>query len=404
MKINKDNAKNPKICIIMFPWPSKSVYKFLSDLLKILEPLSGRIYVISGNTNRIESHNENLILKDITVSLHYSHELRPIWFSKLLWILKTILFQVKASLELFRLSKDVNIVIFYMAYPYYLLPLVSAKILGKKTMEVITRTKTDSTSFLNRIFRLQDKIILSLIDYISPESESLISQLDLNRYKKKILPIGARFIDTDSLKIEKNINKRKKIVGYVGRVRKEKGVMNFIDAVPLITKEHKDIEFLIGGEGDLFNEIKRINDTKKYKITLPGWIPEAEFSDYLNELKLFVLPTQHAEGLPTIILEAIACGTPVLATPVGGILDVIKDGATGFIMKNNSPECIAENIVRVLERPDLDMIVENARRLIEENYTYNAAVERYREIFAGIYNRRRQERFRAGDTTCSKQV
>ena len=50
----------------------------------------------------------------------------------------------------------------------------------------------------------------------------------------------------------------------------------------------------------------------------------------------------------------MGCGTPVLATSVGGVPDVIKDKETGFIMEDNSPECIAENIERVLNHPDLD--------------------------------------------------
>ena len=370
----------------MFPWPSKGVYKFLSDILKILEPLSGRIYVITGNTNRIESHNTNVVFKDTKVSLHYSHELHPIWFSKLLWAFKASLFQVKASLELFRLSKDIDIIFFYAAYPYYLLPLLSAKVLGKKTLEIITytsHTQLNSGSILGKIFRLQDKLLLSLIDYISPLSQSIISQSNRDRYKDKILPIGARFIDMDFFKVKKNIDGRKNIVGYIGRLVEGKGLMNFVKAVPLIMREHEDVEFLIGGDGDLFDEIKRIMDDKDYKITLPGWIPEEEIPDYLNELKLLVLPTD-AEGLPTIILEAMACGTPVLATSVGGVLDVIKDGETGFILENNSPECIVKNIIRALEHPNLEKIVKNARKLIEEKYTYEAAVERYRKILECI--------------------
>jgi glycosyltransferase involved in cell wall biosynthesis len=102
-----------------------------------------------------------------------------------------------------------------------------------------------------------------------------------------------------------------------------------------------------------------------------------KFPDYLN--KLFVLPS-YTEGLPYTIVEAMACGTPILATPVGAIPDVIKDGETGFIMENNSPECIAENVMRVLEHPDLEQIVENARALVEREFTYEAAVERYRKI------------------------
>jgi len=103
----------------------------------------------------------------------------------------------------------------------------------------------------------------------------------------------------------------------------------------------------------------------------------------LNELKLVVLPS-FTEGLPNIMLEAMACGTPVLATSVGAISDVIKDGETGFIMENNSPEHIARNVIRILEQPDLDKIVENARALVEQEFTYKAVVKRYKKILSEL--------------------
>ena len=86
------------------------------------------------------------------------------------------------------------------------------------------------------------------------------------------------------------------------------------------------------------------------------------------------------EGVPNIVLEAMACGTPVLATPVGGIPDVIKDGDTGFIMEDNSPECIATNTVRALSHPDLEAITAKARALVDEKYAYEVVVENYRKI------------------------
>ena len=113
------------------------------------------------------------------------------------------------------------------------------------------------------------------------------------------------------------------------------------------------------------------------------WIPHDKLPDYMNELKLVVLPA-YAEGLPNIMLEAMACGTPVLATPVGAIPDVIKDGETGFIMEDNSPECIAENVVWALKHPDLGLIVENARVLVGREFTYEAAVKRYRMILGNL--------------------
>ena len=115
------------------------------------------------------------------------------------------------------------------------------------------------------------------------------------------------------------------------------------------------------------------------KVELTGWIPHDELPDYSNMSKLIVLPS-YTEGLPNIMLEAMACGTPVLATPVGAIPDVIKDGETGFIMENNSPECIAENVERALNHPDLDKIVKNARESVEKEFTYEATLGRYRKI------------------------
>lgn len=94
----------------------------------------------------------------------------------------------------------------------------------------------------------------------------------------------------------------------------------------------------------------------------------------------------YTEGIPNIMLEAMACGTPVLATPVGAIPDIIKDGQTGFLLENNSPECIAETVLKVLDMPDdkLEKVSDNACALVEKKFTFEAAVERWSGIIEGI--------------------
>jgi len=74
----------------------------------------------------------------------------------------------------------------------------------------------------------------------------------------------------------------------------------------------------------------------------------------------------------------MACGTPVLATSVSAIPDVIKDCETGFMMEDNSPEVIAANVIRALEHPDLEGIAQRAQALVERKFTFERAVERWR--------------------------
>ena len=185
--------------------------------------------------------------------------------------------------------------------------------------------------------------------------------------------------------MKKKFGERDNLVGYIGRLSEEKGTLNFVKAIPEISKEKDDLEFLIGGDGQLCDKIKKHLDENNLndKVNLAGWIPHDKLPDYLNGLKLVVLPS-YTEGLPNLMLEAMACGTPVLATPVGAIPDMITDEESGFILEDNSPECIAENVIRALEHPDLERIVKNARALVEREFTYEAAVERYRKILENI--------------------
>ena len=87
---------------------------------------------------------------------------------------------------------------------------------------------------------------------------------------------------------------------------------------------------------------------------------------------------------PTVHDYAMACATLVIATPVEAIPDVIIDGKTGFIMENNSPECIAENVKRALDSPDLERIAEEGRRFVEEYYTFERTVENWKSILQSI--------------------
>jgi glycosyltransferase involved in cell wall biosynthesis len=212
----------PRVAVVSFPWKSHSPYKFLSDLISILEPISDKIVVIDGNTDRIDTADDSkIVVRDIGIGRHYLGDIKPKYYSAAIWILKWFLIQCRASLELARLRKDVDVVIFYIAYLGYLLPLVLTKLLRKKSIEVVTRSKATTTQA--RLCGLQDPILFTLLDGISPESTCLIKELGLEKYGQKVLPEGARFIDDRLYANKKRLSERANVVGFVGRMTREKG-------------------------------------------------------------------------------------------------------------------------------------------------------------------------------------
>ena len=370
--------KKHNLLIIGNPGSHPSCKAFLIKFLKVLIPLTEKIYVISGDKIDITDGNVKWMKTPYRIRNHLLNK-----------IISFLPNQLKLSAKVGKASKMVDTTIFFscsMVLPLLIAKLNKKKIIvyagGSASKNIKHAEKSIDISIFFIIPKIYEKLSFSFSDKIILESKSSLVFQNLIRYRDKVV-MGGLYVDTDTFRCENEIKKRKNKIGYIGILDKNKGVDKFFKAITMIRDylNERDIKVIIGGDGPLFDEIK--NKLKKNgscnKVELTGWIPHDELPTYLNELKLIVLPS-HAEGLPNILLEAMACGTPVLATPIGAIPDVIKDGETGFILEDNSPECIAKNIKRALNHPDLDKIVKNARELVEKEYTYEAAVERYRMI------------------------
>jgi glycosyltransferase involved in cell wall biosynthesis len=148
-----------------------------------------------------------------------------------------------------------------------------------------------------------------------------------------------------------------------------------------VQRKGPDLHVLIGGDGSLKDQIVKTLEDQGLtsRVELTDWISHEELPLYLNNLRLLVIPS-YTEGLPNIMLEAMACGTPVLATPIGAVPDIIKDGETGFFMEDNTPECIARNIIRALHDPNLEKIALHAKTMIEREFTFENTVKQWKRI------------------------
>lgn len=116
----------PKVCIITFPMPSESIYPLLFDLVKVVEPSTSELIVVSGNVPN-EYLNGNYVLFDIKCSLPHKNLIKPKIISTFKWILINLLIQIKILKIILKLEK-VDIIIFFIGLPYVIFPILASKI------------------------------------------------------------------------------------------------------------------------------------------------------------------------------------------------------------------------------------------------------------------------------------
>ncbi|WP_135302724.1 glycosyltransferase [Haloarcula amylovorans] len=290
-------------------------------------------------------------------------------------------------------DRDEEVVLFYGATSY-LLPILAARALGK-TVLVEPRGDVPLTLRLNweqrmpaplarglaGAVRTLERAGFAVADGVVTYTPSMARQLALHPEAPDVHPTGARYVRTDEFAVKKPYAERERVVGFLGRLDEEKGIRELATVARTLPD---NVTFRFIGDGDLRgwleSELAAEMDTGRVELT--GWVAHDDVPAQLNDLSLLVLPSQPTEGLPTTILEALACGTPVYASPVSGVPDVVRDGETGFLIDSREPSALRDGIESILNRDDRERISQNGRALIEREYSFEAAVERYREILS----------------------
>ena len=157
---------------------------------------------------------------------------------------------------------------------------------------------------------------------------------------------------------ELNIPRESKMILFVGRIDPIKGLEVLVQAVSLIASEKDIFLYIVGGadEGDKYlSSIKALVEETGLgeKVIFTGSIAHDELRAYYNAADVFVLPS-HYESLGFVAIEAMACGTPVVASRVGGIPSIVDHGSTGYLIPWRCPEAFAGRIEVLLKNEDLN--------------------------------------------------
>ncbi len=184
-----------------------------------------------------------------------------------------------------------------------------------------------------------------------------------------------------ALRAEMGLKEFEHVIGAVGSLYPVKGHIHLIRALPEILRVFPRTLLLLVGQGELEQSLKaeaarlRLGEQVRF-LGFRGDVPMI-----LSLLDAFVLPS-HSEGLSMALLEAMAAGKPAVATRVGGNPEVVVEGETGFLVEPESPESIAERVVRLLrDKAQATRMGERARRRVQEKFSFGATVEQYQRAY-----------------------
>lgn len=168
---------------------------------------------------------------------------------------------------------------------------------------------------------------------------------------------------------------------FVGRLSPEKGIRTLLRAWQLIEK----VPLKIIGEGPLMDELKEFARLKKIKkVELLGWAAHEEVLDLMKGAQTLVFPSEWYEGFPMTIIEAFACGVPVLASRLGGMAEIVENERTGLHFMAGDWKDLAAKVDWAWDHPKkMQEMGREARREYEIKYT----AEQNYQILRNIYNR-----------------
>ena len=270
----------------------------------------------------------------------------------------------------------------------------------------IFRMRHITTAHAGDVFTIENSKILSMIasyvfnntDIITANSNYtknvMMSTKNETKNKIEIIPMG---VDISRFNPQKASNLRNTygaeyLILSVGRLVDKKGIKYLIMAMKDVIKEFPNAKLIIGGSGPEKDNLKKLSESLNLKENMffVGYLKNSDLPKYYASSDIFVLPSiktkgGDTEGLGVVLLEAMACGTPVIGSDIGGITDIIKDGENGFLTKPESPNDIANEVIKLLADVSLrKRFLYNGLKNVQERFSWEIVTELFIKVFEGV--------------------
>jgi glycosyltransferase involved in cell wall biosynthesis len=225
------------------------------------------------------------------------------------------------------------------------------------------------------------------ITAVSTYLKHLISR-DLGIDENKIFVFPMPF-DTDKFYQLKEKKVKPGTILSIGRLIQRKGYDYLLQAGKILKDEKVRFELTIIGSGPEEKNLRQMITELNLKdcVTIMDTLPQKELNSYYNQTEIFVLPSitdwkKEAEGLGMVLMEAMACKVPVVATRSGGMVDIVLDEKTGLLVPEKNASALAAAIKRLWEDKNLEKkIAEQGYRFVHENFTPQATSKKLEAIY-----------------------
>lgn len=230
--------------------------------------------------------------------------------------------------------------------------------------------------FAYRVVGVSEHTSTNLINYekISPKKVMTIENgIDGSRFKIEI--------DKQGKRKELGIRNSGPIIGLGVRIAEQKGITYLLQAMPQVINVYPDIKLIIVGDGELKDDLQRESaklGTNKNVLFLGA---KLDIPDLLKLFDIYVLPSLW-EGLPMVLLEAMAAGCPIVATNVGGVSRVITDGENGLLVPSKNVEQLAEAVIKLLSDTNLrDRFANAGLKKFDEKFSADKMTRQYEILY-----------------------
>ncbi|MFA6098550.1 MAG: glycosyltransferase family 4 protein [Patescibacteria group bacterium] len=209
-----------------------------------------------------------------------------------------------------------------------------------------------------------------------------------NKWKNKNLAIPPG-VDTEQFRFSEYPKSQQNIlfISPLSKAYPSKGVKVLFHALDLLKPQLSSFKVHIAGSGDMEDYYKQYAKSLDLASNVE-FLGKRQYSDMPAQYQrsnILVVPSLKAEGSPTVIIEAMASGRPVIGTNIGGIPEMIKDNITGLIIKPNDPQNLAQAILRLLKNSNLAAEMGRAgRKIAEDRYSWEKIVKQYDQLIQSI--------------------